>query len=67
MLEIIASNFLKIGNGWTIVEKYANTVVYVETHFYANIKTAFFFFYIYGPMQVVSCDQWHCFDVVEIR
>ena len=26
-------NFLKIGNGWTVVEKYATTVVYVGTHF----------------------------------
>ena len=36
MLGIIASNFLKIGNGWNIVEKYATTVyvyVYVGTHF----------------------------------
>ena len=32
MLGIIASNFLKLGNGWTIVEKNAATVVYVETH-----------------------------------
>ena len=24
-------------------------------------------FSIYGPLQVVSCDQWHCFDAVEIR
>ena len=34
MLEIIASNFLKIGNGWAIVEKYATSVVYVGTHFF---------------------------------
>ena len=34
MLGIIASNFLKIGNGWTIVEKYATTVVDVGTHFF---------------------------------
>ena len=27
MLGIITSNFLKIGNGWTVVEKYATTVV----------------------------------------
>ena len=33
MLGIIASNFLKIGNNWTIIEKYATTVVYVGTHF----------------------------------
>ena len=32
MLGIIASNFLKIGNGWAIVVKYATTVVYVGTH-----------------------------------
>ena len=32
MLSIIASNFLKLGNGWTIVEKNAATVAYVETH-----------------------------------
>ena len=30
VLGIIARNFLKIGNGWAIVEKYATTVVYVE-------------------------------------
>ena len=34
MLGIIASNFLKIGNGWAIVAKYATTVVYVGTHFF---------------------------------
>ena len=34
MLGIIASNFLKIGNGWAIVVKYATTVVYVGTHFF---------------------------------
>ena len=34
MLGIIASNFLKIGNNWTIIEKYATTVVYVGTHFF---------------------------------
>ena len=34
MLGIIASNFLKIGNGWTVVKKYATTVVYVRTHFF---------------------------------
>ena len=33
MLGIIASNFLKIGNGWAVVVKYATTVVYVGTHF----------------------------------
>ena len=34
MLGIIASNFLKIWNGWAIVVKYATTVVYVGTHFF---------------------------------
>ena len=34
MLRNIASNFLKIGNGWAIVVKYAKTVVYVGTHFF---------------------------------
>ena len=34
MLRIIANNFLKIGNGWAIVVKYATTVVYVGTHFF---------------------------------
>ena len=34
MLGVIASNFLKIGNGWAIVVKYATTVVYVGTHFF---------------------------------
>ena len=29
MLRIIESNFLKIGEGWAIVAKYATTVVYV--------------------------------------
>ena len=34
MLGIITSNFLKIGNGWTIVEKYAPTVVSIGAHFF---------------------------------
>ena len=34
MLEIIASNFLKIVNGWAIAMKYAATVVYKGTHFF---------------------------------
>ena len=34
ILEIIVSNFLKIGNGWVIVVKYAKTVVYIGTHFF---------------------------------
>ena len=36
MLGIIASKFLKIGNGWAIVEKYAPTVVFVGAHFFSN-------------------------------
>ena len=28
------SNFLKIGNGWAIIVKYAKTVLYVGTHFF---------------------------------
>ena len=31
MLGIIASNFLKIGNGWAAVVKNGTTVVYVGT------------------------------------
>ena len=34
MLVIIASNFLRIGNGWVIIVKYATTVLYVGTHFF---------------------------------
>ena len=34
MLKIIGSNFLKIGNGWAVVVKYATTVVDVGTHFF---------------------------------
>ena len=34
MLGFIASNFQKIGNGWTIIVKYATTAVYVGTHFF---------------------------------
>ena len=33
--------------------------------FYAHINMAFCF-YIYVPLQVVSCDQCYCFDPVEI-
>ena len=33
-LWVIASNFLKIRNGWAVVVKYATTVVYVGTHFF---------------------------------
>ena len=36
MLGIIASNFLKIGNGWTVVEKYATTALYLGTHFFSQ-------------------------------
>ena len=36
MLVIIASNFWKIRNSWTIVEKYAPTVVSVGAHFFAQ-------------------------------
>ena len=32
MLGIMASNFLKIGNGWAIAIQYATTVVYIGTH-----------------------------------
>ena len=35
--QIIISNFLKIGNDWAIVAKYAKTVVYVGTHFFSAI------------------------------
>ena len=31
---MLGINFLKIGNGWAIVVKYATTVVYVGTHFF---------------------------------
>ena len=34
VVRIIASNFLKIGNVWTIAVKYATNVVYVGTHFF---------------------------------
>ena len=34
MLGIIATNFLKIGNSWAIVVKYAKTVVYVGAPFF---------------------------------
>ena len=34
MLGIIASYFLKIGNSWTIVEKYAPTAISVGAHFF---------------------------------
>ena len=41
MLGIIASNFLKIGNGWATVEKYAPTVVFVEAHFFPQFLENF--------------------------
>ena len=34
MLGIITSNFLKILNGWTIVEEYATTLVHIGIHFF---------------------------------
>ena len=34
MLGIIASNFLKIENGWAMVIKYATAVVYVGAPFF---------------------------------
>ena len=34
MLGIIVSNFVKIGNGLVIVEKYAPSVVWVGAHFF---------------------------------
>ena len=43
MLWIIPSNFLKIGNGWAIVEKYAPTVVLVEAHFFPQFLENFRF------------------------
>ena len=33
----IAYNFLKIWNGWTIVEKYATSVVYIGAHFFPQL------------------------------
>ena len=36
ILGIIASNFLKIGNGWTVVEKYATIIVYVGIYFFSQ-------------------------------
>ena len=41
MLGIIASNFLKIGNGWAIVEKYAQTLALVGTHFFSRFLENF--------------------------
>ena len=34
MMGIIENNFLKLGNGWAIVVKYATTGLYVGTHFF---------------------------------
>ena len=36
MMRIIASNFLKIGNGWAIIVQYATNVVYAGTHFFPH-------------------------------
>ena len=41
MLGIIASNFLKIGNGWAIVEKYALTVVLAGAQFFPQFLENF--------------------------
>ena len=38
---------------------------FCASFFYVHIKMAFCF-YIYGPLQVVSCDQCYHFDAVEI-
>ena len=38
--------------------------IYIYIYIY---KYAAFCFYIYGPLQVVSYDPWHCFDAVKIR
>ena len=34
MMGFIASNFLKMGNGCIIVEKYTTIVAYVTSHFF---------------------------------
>ena len=34
MLGVITSNLLKIGNSWTIVEKYTTTLVDIGTHYF---------------------------------
>ena len=41
MLGIIASKFLKIGNGWAKVEKYAATVVFVGAQFFLQFLENF--------------------------
>ena len=41
MLRIIASNFIKIGNGWAKVQKYAPTVVFVAAHFFLQFLENF--------------------------
>ena len=41
MLGIIASNFLKIENGWAIVQKYAPTAVFVGAHFFSKFLENF--------------------------
>ena len=40
-LWAIASNFLKIRNGWAVVVKYATTVVYIGTHFFTQFLENF--------------------------
>ena len=37
MLRIIASNFLKIKSEQTVANKYATTLVYVETRFFPQL------------------------------
>ena len=41
MLGIIASNFLKTGNGWVVVEKDAPAVVFVGAHFFPQFLENF--------------------------
>ena len=41
MLEIIASSFLKMGNGWAIFEKHAPAVVFVRAHFFPQFLENF--------------------------
>ena len=41
MLGIIASNFLKTGNGWAIVEKDVPAVVFVGAHFFPQFLENF--------------------------
>ena len=55
MLGIIASNFLKIGNGWATVEKYASTVVFVGALFFPQFLDKNLDFIL---MQVVPWFSW---------